>query len=608
MTKSPMRLSKNLFLATTLSVALSIAGCSTPTPPQKPSQPQPVNLAQVSATAEQYLARAAASNDPREQYANLLLASEAYLDAGQLNEASNLLSQLQGNLPESVELNSQYRYLQAKFLQAKGENQAALQASMPPANVQLPRWQQIRLLQLQAELYGAMQQHVNELRTLSALSGLVDEAQQATLNQSIWNKLQPLPLEVISGQLAITSEPLFNGWLSLAQLIKQNAVDPSALTSQLNGWREQHPSHPAALQLPDSLQQALNTKAYQANKIAVLLPLSGRHEAQSEAIRYGIISQLMQNKPNVDVAFYDTSASVDNAYQQALTEGAEFVIGPLLKANVDKMAGIPSTVPQLYLNLPTEPSIAPDDYFFSLSPIQEAQKAAEYMHKQGIRRPLILSARSAVSKRMAEAFEQRWLELSQESIEIHFFENGSEMQAGVRNALEVDASQARIAKIKQFGDNAIQADFRSRRDIDGLFLIASASQVKLVKPFIDVNISVFADPLPIFASSRSHLKTNNGRYPSELNGLRFNDMTWLINDNADRRQANQLWPQWSLSLQRLYVMGYDAAALIDKLAQMRAFPGYRVQGQSGSLSVDEQGVLQRDLAWGRLQNGRIRPL
>lgn len=56
---------------------------------------------------------------------------------------------------------------------------------------------------------------------------------------------------------------------------------------------------------------------------------------------------------------------------------------------------------------------------------------------------------------------------------------------------------------------------------------------------------------------------------------------------------------------RLYAMGYDSWNLIDRLAQMRVFSGYRVKGLSGFLAVSPEGELERELSWAKYRRGQL---
>ena len=55
-------------------------------------------------------------------------------------------------------------------------------------------------------------------------------------------------------------------------------------------------------------------------------------------------------------------------------------------------------------------------------------------------------------------------------------------------------------------------------------------------------------------------------------------------------------------------MGYDALELVNRLAQMRAFPGYQFNGRSGALSLKPNGLIDRQLTWGKYEKGKLTPL
>ena len=101
----------------------------------------------------------------------------------------------------------------------------------------------------------------------------------------------------------------------------------------------------------------------------------------------------------------------------------------------------------------------------------------------------------------------------------------------------------------------------------------------------------------------SHGKKLGAVQNSELNGLKFSDMPWLLDGGELKRTSRQIWPDRKESQQRLFAMGYDAYRLIEKLAQLRAFPELGMQGQTGKLFVNEQGVVERSLSWAEYLKG-----
>ncbi|MCE9680233.1 penicillin-binding protein activator [Shewanella sp. AS1] len=278
------------------------------------------------------------------------------------------------------------------------------------------------------------------------------------------------------------------------------------------------------------------------------------------------------------------------------------------QAQARSLAALQMAIPQLYLNSSHDNSHREEQFFFALSPTDEAIDAAQKMFNDGIRKPLLLASSDSTGKRMAEAFNQKWQELAQEDAEVHYYNGGNEMKVAVQKSLGVVDSYERIARIKALLGNDIQADFRSRRDIDAIYMVSSNHDLPLLKPFVDVSFSVFAQPVPLYTTSRSRIETHSRAAAQELNKLSISDMPWLLQSNEETAEVAKLWPTWTNSQKRLYIMGFDAVELIGKLAQMRALPGYQYSGRSGLLSVSSDGTINRQLSWGRYQYGSLKPL
>ena len=80
------------------------------------------------------------------------------------------------------------------------------------------------------------------------------------------------------------------------------------------------------------------------NQIALLLPMSGEYQREGESILYGFLSahySLNQNNIGAKkIKIYDTQKFLTSeiAYSQAVNEGADFVVGPLLPNSVKELS------------------------------------------------------------------------------------------------------------------------------------------------------------------------------------------------------------------------------------------------------------------------------
>lgn len=616
-------------------LSVILAGCGVSSPNSTGTTATvATSLASAPLAANVYLAQAANSKDPQQRDTYLLLAAHAYINANDYAAAQKLLKSIQPSLTQSPTLLAEHKYLTARVLEHTSTYSDALKTLNYPSNWSLPSWQMTAYHQFKAHLYQLNKQPIEQVRELSLLTTYLPPAQANEVNNTIWQVLQPMHEQTIKTFTQDAKTPVFAGWLQLAYIAKHYAVDPTQLVRYLGEWQKQNPYHPAAAKLPADLDKALNAKPFTPKNIAVLLPLTGPRANAANAIRQGILASYMaKQNDQVAVNFYDTANDAASAYQQALTAGAEFIIGPLLPteieqiqvmnaantattnaltnaANPEKTANTVAAapVPQLFLNQVDKFTPDPNKFYFALSPAQEAADAAEHLYQDGVTMPLLLASNDALGKRMAESFIQAWKKKSDNVVEVYYYDGGDQMKTTVQDALGVRDSQARIARIKELLGNSVQADFRSRQDIDAIYMISTPQDLTLLKAFIDVNFSVFTQPVPLYTSSRSRVENESTQTAQDLNNLTLSDAPWLMQNGEENLMVNTLFSGWNNSQKRLFVMGYDAMDLIGRLAQMRSFTGYQFNGRSGALSVNPDGIVNRQLSWGRYQRGSFRQL
>ena len=122
----------------------------------------------------------------------------------------------------------------------------------------------------------------------------------------------------------------WHAWLSLNRAYRGGR--PTVLK-----WLSENPQmRLSPLSLPSGLQTWLESEP--PSRIAVLLPLSGRLKAAGQTALDGIVEGVFANYRDAslrpDIITIDTEAAETgmSAYVQALESGADFVIGPLIKA------------------------------------------------------------------------------------------------------------------------------------------------------------------------------------------------------------------------------------------------------------------------------------
>jgi outer membrane PBP1 activator LpoA protein len=424
----------------------------------------------------------------------------------------------------------------------------------------------------------------------------------------IWQDLSLLSTWQV-GQLADLAPPYFKGWQQLLSYAHKFGGNIHRFERYLTQWQRNFPAHPAQAIIESLRTTELETQQIFQN-IAVILPLSGKQETAGKVAQQGILAAY-SNIPNKNLTFIDADTLDWTMLNDQLIESdSHFVIGPLLKANVDKYLELEEILlPSLLLNTPEKEQRNDTQVILSMLPEDEAFQAATTLSSKEYRFPVVLSHRDTASKRIALAFTQQWQLINGYTPEVVYFEKGKQMQEQLKATLDVDSSQARIADLKIRIQQSLKTESRNRRDIDMFYLVGSPAQTSLLKPYIDVNTSPFAKIIPVYASSRSHSSKQNSSKHNDLRNLIFTEMPWLLNSQQQNTQlanlSKTLWPSRSDSLQRIFAMGYDSLYLVDKLPSMKQRPYVRHYGQTGILKLNSNNTLTRSLLWGIYQKGKV---
>ncbi|WP_284244916.1 penicillin-binding protein activator [Thalassotalea insulae] len=428
---------------------------------------------------------------------------------------------------------------------------------------------------------------------------------------ALWQQLNQLSQWQIE-QLVALSPPQITGWQQLLNFAHRFGYQPQSLERYLIQWRRNYPAHPAQV----IAQQLLSNDAsvdklnIRYRNIAVILPLSGKHQAAGESAQQGILAGYNANS-EMQLHFID-STSVDFAtLAEKLAElEIEYIIGPLLKPNVDAyIAQQNLTLPTLLLNVPVQQQAKAQQMVFSMDAKDEAIQAATTLSRKQFKHPIVLSQHDNVSQHIALTFVNQWQKVTGTAPEIIFFDNRKDMQQQLKQSLGVEQSQERIDEIDRRIRQKLKTEARNRRDIDMIYLVSTPNETRLLKPYIDVNISPFADIIPIFASSRSHSDNADRSDSRDLTGLKFTEMPWLLKSKqqnvALKQVVNNIWPNSNDNLKRIFAMGYDSLSLINKFSVLKQPPYIRHYGQTGVLKLNEQGILTRSLLWGSYQKDKV---
>ncbi|OOE76367.1 hypothetical protein BZG23_02665 [Salinivibrio sp. ML290] len=594
-------------LITPVALALALAACSapstTPTARDVISQPATEN-------STFYLLQAETSQGEK-QNDWYLLAIKALINEQQFNQADVLLQRLserQLNTEQRIE----WTLARARFYAQTGQLADANQVLALSPDWQLNDSQYVRFYQQKAKIARQQDQVLDAVKNQYQLANYAnaDDAQQAW--NTLWQDLQLLSQSEIK-QLQSSDDDILAGWVDLLDIARRYTGDVAEMQNQLDAYLASHPAHPANQYLPDNLADIQALTITQPTRVGVMLPLTDKFSEQGDAIRDGFVEAMLDadSEQRPEVRFYDTNAlDVKTLTQRITHDGVDFVVGPLQKHKVAAVSNaIAGQVPLLALNEPTDENYQQGVCYFTLSPEQEAAQAADRLNQQGYQFPLVLYPDSAFGQRMRDAFSARWQSLTDTDVERAPLGDRDKMQARIRDIFGLDASQRRIAQMKQLTDLPLQSQARSRRDIDAVYMVAGAAELTLLKPFIEVAINPDVQPPKLYASSRSNNRADGMGQLAELQGIEFSDIPLLISpQSAAYQRYQQRHPSPSNNTTRLHALGMDAYGLLKGLPQMQAQPGYQFSGQTGQLSLAEHCVIHRQLDWARFGKTDIEPV
>ncbi|MFA5530725.1 MAG: penicillin-binding protein activator [Thiohalomonadaceae bacterium] len=590
---------------------LLLAGCATPpTAPEYPGvSPEAAQAYRAMDTGEyQHAAslfdRLAAQAQPPQRQDYQLSAVEALLQAELVPQAAQLLTRIElpGMNPRG-HMRMQLAEARIAIKRRDAEDALAILAGprMPTAEpVLMADYHQLRGLayaQLGNPLEAAREWVMRE-------PFLVRPGDVLANQRAIWDSLSQLSGAVLIA-LQVAPPDVLSGWMDLVRIGKALQTAPQ-LEAQLARWRGLFPDHPVdETLLGELLARAQETMA-PPTRIALLLPFDGEFAGAGAAVRDGVLAAHFANPERgpISIRSYDTGVTAEQAmaaYQLAVAQGAEFIIGPLTKEGVDAVASqwtLP--VPTMALNVGEYPGR--DNLFqFGLAPEDEAEQVAERAWVDGMTRAAVVAPAGSWGERISEAFRARWLELGGEVVaETTYQPTNNDFSAPLRKLLATAASDQRRRQLSGTLGRRLEFTPRRRQDVDFVFLAGFPRQARLLKP--QLNFHHAAD-LPVYGTSHLFSGTVAPILDRDMDGVLFGDMPWVLEGQQPAALARH-----DGQLRRLVALGSDAYNVIPYLNLLKRYPEERFEGGTGALRVDEDNRVRRGIAWARFSAGRPRPL
>jgi len=549
------------------------------------------------------------AGDQRQRYM-IFSASELYL-ANDLEGADRILSEVDDKVtPANLDLWAQVK---AQVQLARGDARGAYQVLERVTSTQNPATARSILL-LRANALFMLNQPEPAVVTMLQREAILNDATEITENRrQIWTGLQATGDRIPPNISERDDDAVLTGWLQVAYLSYANRASVSNLRTSILEWQTTNPSHPASIDVLPEVLASLEALTNYPSKVAMLVPLSGKQKTVGAALRDGYLSahfSVPEDARGADIQFYDTARNgVAAAYQQAVFNGATFIVGPLLKGDVQALAELVDDRPVLALNFGPEDIDYPARFYqFALAPEDEARAVGLRAAEQGQLNAVALVPPSAWGDRVLAAFQDE-LENNGGTLlaSQRYATDTTDFADVIRDVLLLDESYQRRNRLAANIGKDLEFTPRRRQDVDLVFIAANASTAKLLRPQLRFH---YAADLPTYATSAIYKPGSTDN--TDLNGVIFPDMPWLLQPTQlvtyDKTVLKEHWGKNTDQWARLYAMGYDAyhlSAVLNTASRMRSV---NLAGMTGDLYMGRDKRLHRRLTWAKMERGKPRTL
>lgn len=529
-------------------------------------------------------------------------ASRLALENGDTDTAAAILDdiptdQIENNLLANVLL------AKAEIALMQNDNQRALVSLTDPVFQNLPtEFSDLRRQagQTIARIYLAQQQPLAAAKAITSTPlATTTNAAQRRANQ-IWEILSSAPDGALNAEADIIDSYELRGWLELTNIVNryQNNIDEQV--EAVERWQALWNAHPAASQLPSAIAYVVNLQQQRPQKVALLLPMENVvGQAISDGFMLAYYHAAGQSQPLPAVEIFDTSQTreISPLYQQAVSTGADLIIGPLDKELVRQLQSMNSLpTPTLALNYLDDGDVIPRGlYQYGLAPEDEIAQLTSLARQAGHSQAAVLARDGANYTRIRDSFTQQWQSLGGKVLSSATFRDASSYSDTIRQLMHIERSEARAdALLSTLPRDSMISIPRRRQDIDLLFLQATPAEGKQLLPTFAFH---YAGDVPIYALPSIYDGNATPGANRDLNDTVFVDAPWLLRDSDELKpDAQSMWPdEGNSTIMRLRAMGIDSFRLLDRLAQLDNFPGVSLQGATGTLRMDESGRISRQL-------------
>ncbi|MGY6274284.1 penicillin-binding protein activator [Methylomonas sp. MgM2] len=494
----------------------------------------------------------------------------------------------------STEQRNEFNLLAAQIDLNRGDAENALQRFRLVRPALLSKSDKIAYYQSLAFAYWLTGNVLQGVNSRIKLGELLDQpAEQQANIAAIVDMLGSLPEDALYTQADIDGE--LAGWVALAKILKQRNQPDTDIDQRIQQWRLDYPKHPANadflqayLTAPETGVMADNAQSAEGGRefVAVLLPVSGPYAPAGNAVKAGLQAAYRLAagaEPRPPLKFYDSAQDdISGLYQQAVSEGAQYIIGPLVKEQIQALVSYGDlSVPVLALNH-IENLTESNLYQFGLSPIDEADALAFKAMGDGKQSAWILVPNTAQGQRIGNYLASSW-------------QSRGGVLAGVQSY------DPRTHDVAQSFANLVDSSAYSGGPPKAVLLSANDEVARELAPQLkyhqSIDLSVYAMPT-IYSGQPKPVQD------AELGLFTFCDVPWLFNDYysgpLSQSALQTSWQGLPDSLIRLVALGIDAYNLLGHLDQLATKP---FDGATGRLTLNGENRIVRNLVCAKFTGG-----
>lgn len=325
-------------------------------------------------------------------------------------------------------------------------------------------------------------------------------------------------------------------------------------------------------------------------KLAVLLPLSGALADAAEPVRDGLLAGYYnESRRRPELVFYDTggnAAGAEAAYTRAVAEGADQVLGPLGRDEIDAVyRGVQPKAPVIALNRSATTPPA-NSASFSLAPEDDGIGAADYLTSRSAKRVLVLAGDGDYARRSVAAFTKRLQE-----------KEGTLVQT-VAITGDKPADQTPV----------LQAAAQREGGVDAVFMALRGGQARALVPQLS---TAGLGGKPRVATSQLTSGTGKAETDRILDGIAFPTDAWSVSGLRNMPSAASAGQSMATArgpAAKLFAFGYDAWLLTAYLEYLALADDAQVDGATGVLRIGADGNVVRAPAWSTFREGVAVPL